>query len=104
MISFTRSYKTEDGQVFGTIEEAQTHELTVALDKHRSDFSDTNPAAAMAKILLKDKNVILDILTMTPNSKPKARAIHGGSKKRTPKTVVTDANTSVTAVTTNAAV
>lgn len=93
MIEFTRSYKTGDGQVFGTIVEAQAHEL-VALMKS-SDLTD-NGAEAVAQFLIAQKESVLDILTMTPNSKPKARKMHGGTKVRTKKTVITDATTSVT--------
>ena len=83
MIQFTKSYKTGDGQVFGTIEEAQTHELTLALKL------DVNAI----KGIMDKKDLVVDILTTTPNSKPKARSLNGGTKKR--KVVITDAATSV---------
>jgi hypothetical protein len=89
MIEFTKSYKTADGQVFGSIEEAQTHEITRIFEK--------NPfttAAEAAAVVLKNKTILLDILTTTPNSKPKARTTHGGTKSRK-KTVITDAAASV---------
>jgi hypothetical protein len=86
MIQFTKSYKTGDGQVFGSIEEAQIHELMLALD-HVLDIDDI-------KTIMTKKNLVVDILTTTPNSKPKARSLNGGTKKR--KTVVTDAPASVT--------
>ena len=90
MITFTKSYKTTDDQVFATIEEAQIHELKIVL--HESEVITTDGFLdIVAEILLKNKDTIIDILTTAPNSKPKARAIHGGTKKR--KTVVTDAKT-----------
>jgi hypothetical protein len=91
MIEFTKSYKTADGQVFGSIEDAQTHEIETLFEKNPFD----NPHDAAA-IVLKNKTILIDILTMTPNSKPKARKMHGGTKNRGKKTVVTDATTSVT--------
>ena len=90
MIEFTKSYKTADGQVFGSIEDAQTHEVEVLFEKN--PFETPHDAAA---IVLKNKTILIDILTTTPNSKPKARAIHGGTKSRK-KTVITDAATSTT--------
>ena len=90
MIEFTKSYKTADGQVFGSIEDAQTHEIEVLFEKN--PFDTPHDAAA---IVLKNKTIFIDILTTTPNSKPKARATHGGTKTRK-KSVITDATTSVT--------
>jgi hypothetical protein len=50
----------------------------------------------VATLVLTAQDEIIDILTMSPNSKPKARKLHGGTKVRGKKTVVTDATTSVT--------
>ena len=94
MIEFTRSYKTGDGQVFATIEEAKVHELKQFLLS--TNIVSAGDVPSFAKLLLDKKDVVVDILTMNPNSKPKARSIHGGTKKRPSKTVVTDANASVT--------
>ncbi len=91
MIEFTKSYKTGDGQVFGSIEDAQKHEVKTALNLR----TDANTADTIVAIIMDKKDVLIDILTMTPNSKPKARKIHGGTKNRK-KTVITDAVTSVT--------
>lgn len=90
MIEFTKSYKTSDGQVFGTIEDAQVHELEILLD---DDKFNATSHSLIAQFLVSKKDSFLDILTTTPNSKPKARAINGGTKKRVKKTVITDANT-----------
>lgn len=91
MIEFTKSYKTADGQVFGSIEDAQAHEIEVLFEKN--PFETPKDAAA---IVLKNKTILIDILTTTPNSKPKARATHGGTKNRK-RTVITDATVSVPA-------
>lgn len=94
MIEFTKSYKTADGMVHGTIEQAQVHELEVLLSKLKGITAGpvTNE---IANHILKNKNILIDVLTTTPNSKPKARASHGGTKSRK-KTIVTDAETSIT--------
>jgi hypothetical protein len=99
MITFTKSYKTEDGEIFASIEEAQAYELSLAL---RSNGGITPELAKeLAKTIISKKDFFVDILTMAPSSKPKARAIHGGKKTRTPKTIITDANVSVTSPTIN---
>ena len=90
MIEFTKSYKTADGQVFGSIEDAQLHEVAHIFEKN--PFTTAKEAAA---IVLKNKTILIDVLTTTPTSKPKARATHGGTKSRGRKTVITDANVSV---------
>ena len=89
MIEFTKSYKTADGQVFGSIEDAQVHEVEVLFEKN--PFETPKDAAS---VVIKNKTILIDILTTTPNSKPKARATHGGTKSRK-KTVITDAAASV---------
>ena len=90
MIEFTKSYKTADGKTFGTIEEAQRNDLKLlgltTLVKETENITDW---------IVCNKVAIVDILTTTPNSKPKARASHGGTKTRK-KTIITDAATSVT--------
>jgi len=80
MIEFTKSYKTVDGKLFDNINEAQIHEIELILEK--SDSSTSENAKFIAVAIFKNKDLILDILTTNPNSKPKARAIHGGTKKR----------------------
>jgi len=88
MIERTNSFKVGD-QSFLTLGEAQKYEIEQLLDKGLK----SGEADDIAKWILNNKVAILDILTMTPTSKPKARRVNGGTKKRT---VVTDAATSVT--------
>jgi len=85
MIERTNSFKVGD-QSFLTLGEAQKYELELLLK------ADGGPHD-LAEFILVNKTKILDILTMTPTSKPKARKLNGGTKKRT---VITDAATSVT--------
>ena len=93
MIEFTRSYKTADGKTFGTIEEAQQHEVETLLIQLKGVTA--GPVTSeIASHILENKNILIDVLTTTPNSKPKARATHGGTKNRK-KTVITDAITTV---------
>ncbi len=89
MITRTQSYQTSDGQVFGTLEEAQLHELVVwirsaadTLTEKAEDTLTVNQAEIIASALQKDAAKIIDILTTTATSKPKARRVNGGTKKR----------------------
>jgi len=86
MIEFTKSYKTADGEVFATIEEAQIHEFESLIGSLPDNIT------ALTHLLVSEKDKIVDILTTTSNSKPKGRRINGGTKKRH-KTVITDAAT-----------
>ena len=87
MIEFTKSYKTADGQVFGSIEDAQRHEVSTIFLKNK--FATAEEAA---DIVLAYKDILIDVLTTTPNSKPKARTTHGGTKNRK-RTIITAAAT-----------
>ena len=98
MITFTKSYKTSDGQVFGTIEQAQLHELqnallNITIPPAFGSGSGVTITESVAREILKKKDIIIDVLTTTQNSKPKARSVNGGTKKR--KLVITDADTSI---------
>ena len=98
MIEFTKSYKTQDGQVFGSIEEAQIHELSSVVGSIVCSTATGPNSKEIAKHLLKNKDILIDVLTTTPNSKPKARSSHGGTKNRKNRTVITDAATTVPTV------
>jgi hypothetical protein len=79
MIAFTKSYKTSDDQLFGSVEEAKTHELELVF---KNNDLTKDVAMGFSMVIMENKDIILDILTTTVTSKPKARAIHGGTKKR----------------------
>lgn len=85
MIEKTNAYKVGE-QFFPTIIAAQQYELQIvfqALDKPEiSDHRDN--AVRAAELAIKRSEEILDILTMTPTSKPRARRINGGKKTRKP--------------------
>lgn len=75
MIEFTKSFKVGD-QVFATLEEAQVHELGTALGNEIVISED------LARAIVKNKQAVMDILTTTATSRPKARRLHGGKKTR----------------------
>lgn len=88
MIAKTTGYKTSDGVVCATLEEAQRHELVhvfSALDN--AEFPGGVKEAgevpkAIADLLLKQTDVVLAILALTPRSKPKARKVAGTTNPR----------------------
>ena len=84
MIEKTTAYKVGD-KFFPVIEEAQQAELEVFFPPQ--DSATGYSAEKIAEVIMINSERIIDILTMTPASKPKARAINGGRKPRKAKTV-----------------
>jgi hypothetical protein len=80
MITKTQSYKTSDGTILGSFDEAQAYELA---DELKDVFPNADSRKEIIKCLIGHKERIVDILTMKPNSLPAARKINGGTKKRT---------------------
>lgn len=82
-ITFTKAY-VANGKTYATLEEAQIQAIEalfgVETDKRVWNKSD------VATTILSNKEAVIDILTTTTTSKPSARKINGGTKKRKPKT------------------
>jgi hypothetical protein len=85
MIEFTRAFKTASG-VYGTLEEAQLAELAVLFKDAES--VGVNPES-VAQLVLDNTDQIVNILTTTKDSRPKARKENGGTKKRRKKDSLT---------------
>ena len=83
MITKTQSYSTADGQIWPTIEAAQTHELSCLLANTEGPLP-----VGVAKLLVEQREKVLDILTTGPRSRPRGRKVNGASRKRTPKAEV----------------
>lgn len=103
MITFTKSYTTSDKQMFGTIIEAKKHELEIFFGKMAVPVGenpfDSNDISTIADYLILNKDILIDVLTTNTTSKPKARAINGGTKKR--KIVITDSDRTIAPTTTD---
>lgn len=84
------TFKTGDGQKFENLALAQEHELELLLtDNQLPDEVRRN----ICKTLVAESDRVLDILSTRANSRPKARAVNGATrKKRTPKATETAAN------------
>lgn len=78
MIEFAKSYKASDGKCYGTLREAQVVEIS----KLMKELPNSATSNEIAERLLDEKDAVIDILTTTDTSRPKARRINGGSKKR----------------------
>ena len=84
MIERVTAYKSSDGKTFESLNEVQVHEIDIVL---RAGGKLEEPMCARAaNDVVVNREKILDILTTTERSKPKARAINGGKKSRKPKT------------------
>ena len=92
MIEKTQSYKVGE-KLCATLEEAQIESLIPLLAEAFPPQNNTLEAEKCAKLLVQKSEQVIDILTTGPNSKPKARRINGGTKKRTPKTAPAPATT-----------
>lgn len=92
-INKATGYLTSDGTMCATLEEAQVKELRVLLNVIDGSGA-VNPEALdiIASDLVKHSDELLDILAMTPRSKPKARKQAGttnpkrAARKQTPAT------------------
>ena len=81
MIEFTKAFKTSDEATHATLEAAQTHELSLLFrteSKQETGFNLEN----LCNLVMKHREKIVDILSTTASSRPKARRINGGTKKR----------------------
>lgn len=86
MLQFVRAIRTSDGKTHDSISEAQIHELVIKLSGEVP--GPTEPMTTMAtfaRLVVEHKDAVIDILTTTESSLPKARAINGGRKNRKAK-------------------
>lgn len=88
MIERTNAFKVGD-QSFLTLVDAQKHELVTLLrGENNSNLGGDWSLDGIVSWLLDNKSKVVDILTITPTSKVRARKVHGGTKKRSPNVPV----------------
>lgn len=85
MITKTTGYQSSDGMIHGSIAAAQKAELKLLFGKHSTIVKSEPESDHLADVLLKESDKLIDILTMTSKSKPRARKINGGTKTRAKK-------------------
>lgn len=83
MIKFTKSYQASDGKCYPTLREAVISELAAIIAGWEVGIQDK--AVTIAECMFANAPEVVDILTTTQTSRPKARAIHGAKKPRKPK-------------------
>lgn len=88
MITKTTGYKASDGTVHETIDGAQQSELTSVIARECGSPTDVFPPDTIARLIVKNRTEIIDILTTGPKSRPKARAVNGAKKPRRSRSVV----------------
>jgi len=77
MIEKTNAYRVGD-KTFGTLEEAQAHELVQVI---APIVQETVMQRKAAEALIADKANVINILTMGPRAKPRARKANGATRK-----------------------
>lgn len=83
MIEFKRC-PIINGVAYASLEEAQVGALA-PLFALAPDISWSADGVEVAEAILRNRDTIIDILTTDTSSRPKARKINGGIKKRKPK-------------------
>lgn len=81
-ISFTKAYATSDGKTFGVLKEAQTHELKLVFgtDPLSKDIT-ADAYGVICDALLTNSAAIINVLSTTDKSRPKARKANGAVRK-----------------------
>src|SRR5262245_6898197 len=80
MISFTRAFVCSDGNTFATLELAQQHELEALMAEQKFGGAESLPQRA--RFIIENRERVMDILTTTKSSRPRARKIN---KTKAPK-------------------
>lgn len=84
-ISFQRLPVASDGKSYPTLEAAQAAEIAALLVQNRDPNETDLSLFSCATLIVKLKAAVIDILTTSENSRPTARKLHGGAKKRRAK-------------------
>ena len=86
MIQKVHAYQTTDGQHWPTMELAQAREIEVFLKGLPPDTVPGHPdvITAIAHAIIKNKEKVMDILTMKKTSRPKARNINRKKEEAAP--------------------
>lgn len=85
VIEFTKAFKASDGNAYFTIQEAQGAELEQLFRTLPAAIDAADLSAEVASFVVENSDKIVDILTTTESSRPKARKANGGTKKRQSK-------------------
>jgi hypothetical protein len=81
MIEKVPSFRATNGEVFPTLEGAQKAEIRALLTPEMGE----GPSDIILVAILRNSERLVDILTTSPASLPKARKVNGGTKRRKAK-------------------
>lgn len=83
MIEKATAFKDSNGCIYPTLEEAQRAEISSILsgDETLSDIA-RQTYAHCAAVIVANQEKVIDILTTSESSRPKARKVNGGTKPR----------------------
>lgn len=82
MIEKTQSYKASSGEVFEHLSDAQRHEIELILKGgDPKKVCDETAIDVVAKLIVEQKDAVIDILTTGPRSHVKARKANGATRK-----------------------
>ena len=81
MIEFTKSYKVGD-KVFASLGEAQLSELMAIIETEEPNLKGQDYIRVIPGHFVDHADKVIDILSTTVNSRPKARRINGARKTR----------------------
>ncbi len=88
MIERTQAFKTSDGANHSSLEEAKIHELAIVITPAGEDLESivgTTSKKIAEDIVRMFSDRVVDILTTSATSKPRARKVNGGKKTRAAK-------------------
>lgn len=81
-----KAWETSDGQTFSTVEDAQKHELRHILDNAFKGIAEDQTLkgalASVVEVLLTQADDVVNILTLKDDSRPAARKVGSGRKKK----------------------
>lgn len=80
MIERINAFKISSGEACATLEQAKLMELALLFEKAKP--ADGPIPEFIAAVIMDNADAIIDILTTTATSKPRARKLHGGKKNR----------------------
>jgi len=86
VIEFIKAIKCSDGAVVASLRDAKVHELEIKLFSTCGPCTSEKETKDVAHWLVANDDFVIDTLTTTANSRPKARKSNGGTKKRKAKT------------------
>lgn len=88
MIEKTTGYKTSSGKICETIEDARQAEIESIVEKLQWEENAQVFYPQIVSLIYEHREAILDVLTTSSKSRPRARKANGAKRIRKPRTIV----------------